>query len=312
MVAALARQALGDRAACVAGGVVALADAAEQEDLVVHRQPEHDRQQQRRGHRVHVAQRLEAGEAVQPAPLEDGHQHAVGGAHREQVHQHRLQRQQHRAQQHQQDQVAEGQHEQQDLPHRSADQVLEVLDGRRGAADADAGVAHLDRSQPVDHRPGLRALRIVARLDREQGGAAVAGELGAAHGGGLRVTPGLRRDPGQRAAVGGVHQHLGRPGGPGPGLARGQLGALAGLVALRELAQGAVARLQRQRRDGQHQHHGRAGRGEQQRPAHDGVGPALPEAGALVGGIGGARAGAGASAAARPSRPITVAVRPRL
>ena len=76
-------------AAVVVGLVVALLDAREQEHLVVHREAEHDRQHQRRRQRVDVAEVVEADDAVEPALLEDDHQHAVGRADREQVHQRR-------------------------------------------------------------------------------------------------------------------------------------------------------------------------------------------------------------------------------
>ena len=52
-----ALETLGDRAAVVAGRVVALLDPAQQEDLVVHREAEDDRQQQRWRDRVDVAER---------------------------------------------------------------------------------------------------------------------------------------------------------------------------------------------------------------------------------------------------------------
>jgi len=99
---------LRDRQLGVVGGLVALADARQQEHLVVHRQAEHDRQHERRRQRVDVAGRLEAEETVDPAPLEDRDQHPVGGADRQQVHHQRLQRQDRAAQQDQQHDVGTG------------------------------------------------------------------------------------------------------------------------------------------------------------------------------------------------------------
>ena len=80
IVPALAARPCGDGLLVVAGGLVALLDAREHEDLVVHREAEDDRQQERGRDRLDVAERLEAQEAVEPAPLEDDHQHAVGRA----------------------------------------------------------------------------------------------------------------------------------------------------------------------------------------------------------------------------------------
>ena len=93
IVFALAARPSRDGPPVVAGGLVALLDAREHEDLVVHREAEDDRQQQRGRDRLHVAERLEAEEAVEPAPLEDDHEHAVGRGDRQHVHQHRLDRQ---------------------------------------------------------------------------------------------------------------------------------------------------------------------------------------------------------------------------
>ena len=105
----------------VAGRLVALADAREQEDLVVHRQPEHDREHQRRRERVDL--------------VVDEAEHAERGADAEQVHQHRLEREHDRAQQHEQHDVGEPEQEQQDLPHRAADEVDHV--GLRSGDAAD-------------------------------------------------------------------------------------------------------------------------------------------------------------------------------
>ena len=82
----------------VAGRLVALADAAEEEHLVVHRQAEHDGQDERRGDRLDLA--------------EGQRQHAVGRAHRQQVHQDGLERQDHAAQQDQQQQERQAEDEQ--------------------------------------------------------------------------------------------------------------------------------------------------------------------------------------------------------
>ena len=65
---------------------VALADAAEQEDLVVHREPEEDGEEEERHPRLDDGDLLEAEELVPDALDEDEHEQPVGGADREQVH----------------------------------------------------------------------------------------------------------------------------------------------------------------------------------------------------------------------------------
>ena len=86
MMLAVRPHAVGHRFAGVAGVVEALLDAAEQEDLVVHREPEQQAEEEQRHPGL---DRVDLGQAEQvgaDALLEDEHQEAVGGAHREQVH----------------------------------------------------------------------------------------------------------------------------------------------------------------------------------------------------------------------------------
>ena len=69
-----------------------LVDAGDEEDLVVHRQPEEDGEQHHREERLDRTGSVDPEHAAQPAPLEDGHQDAEGRADRQQVHDRRGQR----------------------------------------------------------------------------------------------------------------------------------------------------------------------------------------------------------------------------
>ena len=283
-------QALGDGPPVVAGGLVALLDAREHEDLVVHREAEDDRQQQRGRDRLHVAERLEAEEAVEPAPLEDDHEHAVGRRDRQHVHRHRLQRQQHAAQHAQQDDEAEHDDEQPDLPQRAGDDrgVVLVLGG--GAADADRRAGRAGRLAQAldqrDRRSRSRACR--SGIDREQDLVAAAGGDRAGHllharQAAQRLDVGRQRRPGRSAARPKSTSTWTGPVAPGPSSLRGQLEALAGLEALREHRDRRRALLQRQRGRGDQQHQRGRGERERQRPLHQRLRPALPEARAGLG-----------------------------
>src|SRR5689334_6912786 len=61
------------------------ADPGQQEDLVVHGQAEHDGEDEHRDVGRDRQRGVHADQARPPAPLEDRHDHAVGGADREQV-----------------------------------------------------------------------------------------------------------------------------------------------------------------------------------------------------------------------------------
>ena len=81
----------------VTGPLELLTDPGQEEHLVVHREPEEDGEHDHRDERVRRAPWRRADEALAPAPLEHGDDHAVGGADRQQVHDRRLERHQHRA-----------------------------------------------------------------------------------------------------------------------------------------------------------------------------------------------------------------------
>ena len=92
----------------VAGAQVLLANPRQQEHLVVHGQPEQDREHEHRDEREDRHGRLQADQVRAPAPLEDHHQHAVRRSDAEQVHHCRLERHQHRPEHHEQQQERRG------------------------------------------------------------------------------------------------------------------------------------------------------------------------------------------------------------
>ena len=87
----------GDDGLVVAdAALVQLDDAGQQEHLVVHRQPEPERQHQHRDRRLDRPDRVEAQQPLEVALLEDPHDDAQAGAERDDVHQQRLDRDDHR------------------------------------------------------------------------------------------------------------------------------------------------------------------------------------------------------------------------
>ena len=83
---------------------VLLADAAEEEHLVVHREPEQDREHEHRDEADDRQRLVDADAGRAPPLLEHEHDDAVGGADREQVHHRGLDRHEDRAEHdHQQD-----------------------------------------------------------------------------------------------------------------------------------------------------------------------------------------------------------------
>ena len=134
---------LDDRALGLAVLQVLLADPAEQEHLVVHRQTEQDREHQHRCQRHDRHGLVHADQVGAPAPLEDGHDHAVRRTDAEHVEQRGLERDQHRPEhqhQHQERQADDGC---QEVRHPLLQPRGDVLDHRRGAGDRrlDVGVA---------------------------------------------------------------------------------------------------------------------------------------------------------------------------
>ena len=74
-----------DAAVRVAGRDPGLVHPGEQEDLVVHRQPEHDGEHQHRHERRDRQVLVDADQPRAPAQLEDRDDHAVRGTDRQQV-----------------------------------------------------------------------------------------------------------------------------------------------------------------------------------------------------------------------------------
>jgi hypothetical protein len=68
-----------------------LAHARDEEDLVVHREPEEHREEEDRDPRLDLVELVQPDEVGADPVLEDDHDHAVGGADCEQVQEHGLQ-----------------------------------------------------------------------------------------------------------------------------------------------------------------------------------------------------------------------------
>ena len=263
------RQALGDRAARVAGRVVALADAAEQEDLVVHRQAEDDREHERRRDRVDLA--------------EHERQHAVRGADAQQVHHHRLERQDDAAQQDEQHDVRQAEDEQDDLPHRAATRSSKSVCVRGRAADGDGARRAAPRAGGRPRPRPLATRRRCRSSASSERGAPVARRDGSAtrrpprsRRGRARSSRSAVRSSGPCRARGRRRPCTGEPS-PRPGDRRGGLEALPRLVGRVELAQRAV----RRRRGSARARRARAARrgratSASDRAPHDALGPAAP------------------------------------
>ena len=152
-------QAVGDGRRVVTRAPVRLLDARQEQDLVVHRQPDQDREHDDRVARDGVAERLEVQQLVEVALLEDPDQGAEARREREQRHHDGLDRDGERAEQQEQDDRG-GEQRRPDGPRdplRLAQQ--EVLAERRGAADLHPADAPGPAGQPADARDHRRARR---------------------------------------------------------------------------------------------------------------------------------------------------------
>ena len=139
----------------VAGPVVLLLDAGEEEHLVVHRQAEHDGEQHHRHPGLDRTGPVDADQVLRPAPLEDRDHDPVGRADRQQVDDHRLERHQ---------EAAEHQHQQQERQHqhRGHDQREAIGQERRevdvgGGEAAHLGVASRSRGRTFSRRSLTRS-----------------------------------------------------------------------------------------------------------------------------------------------------------
>ena len=106
-----APDAVGHRVVVAHAALNGFADAAEDEDVVVHREAEQDHEQEQRDPGRDAADRLEVEQLLAVAVLEDQHEHAVGGADRQQVERDRLDRHHDRAERDQQQHEREAEHE---------------------------------------------------------------------------------------------------------------------------------------------------------------------------------------------------------
>ena len=116
--------------------VARLLDPGEDEDVVVHREPEQDGEDEDRHPRLEDARRLDAQHRPEPAVLEDEDHRAVGGARRQQVQDQRLQRDDQRVEGEHQQQEAERQHEAEDERHLRGEAVGAVQHERGVSAHA--------------------------------------------------------------------------------------------------------------------------------------------------------------------------------
>ena len=136
-----------------------LVDARDEEDLVVHREAEHDREDH------HGQERLDraAGDpeqAAEPAPLEDRDDDTERGADREQVHQRRLERDQQRPEHDEQEQRREQDDAGDEDPQLRRDDVREVDLRRCEPADVDRRPGRaLERRDHVCRAGARRATR---------------------------------------------------------------------------------------------------------------------------------------------------------
>ena len=171
--------ALPDRVLVGQPAIVQLLDTAEDEDVVVHRQPEQEREQEERQPVRDRAGRGEVEDSLRPGMLEHQYQHAVRRRHRQQVEPDREQRHDQRAEGEQQQQERQRQHE--------AD------DQRQGVAQLGAGVHRQRRLSRHGHEAGSRAgecrrhdvmAQRVQRMNRDAVGA-VADEPDAGDGDGV-------------------------------------------------------------------------------------------------------------------------------
>ena len=136
-----------DRAGVVVGLVPGLAHAADDEDLVVHREAEEHGEQEDRDPALDLREAVEAEHVAVRPRSGTRHEHAVAGRDREQVEQHRLQRQEQRAERPHQQQVGEREHRQHEPRKRPRRRG-------RGSRRPAAGRRPPDRARPAGKRGG--------------------------------------------------------------------------------------------------------------------------------------------------------------
>ena len=154
-----------DGLAIVVASVARLLDSRQQEDAVVGREPEDDREQQQRLGRLEPALARVAEQVLEPPVLEDQHQDPEGGAEPERVHQHLLQRQDHRAGHQEEDDEGDHDDDRQHLRQVVAEARLQV---EEVGGEAGHGDGRVELAQALDQILALLAQRRGARdrLDR--------------------------------------------------------------------------------------------------------------------------------------------------
>ncbi|MBX3145153.1 MAG: hypothetical protein KF785_00165 [Gemmatimonadales bacterium] len=121
-------QALHGRFAVATGPVERLFDPAQQEDFVVHTEPEHHgKDEHRNQHEDRFGWSGQMKEAGAVPLLEDQHDQPEGGRHRERVHQDRLERHQDRSERQRQHHGSCGQH-QHDQPREDVEHLFLQVD----------------------------------------------------------------------------------------------------------------------------------------------------------------------------------------
>src|SRR5215207_6856574 len=153
-------EAAGDRFGRVLLPLPLLVNPRHQEDLVVHREPEDDREEEDREEGDDRAGAVDPDQAGAPSPLEDGDDQPEGGADAEQVHHHGLQRHQDRAEDDHQQQRREQDDDADEERQLVGDRRPEVLEDRGDAADV-----HLGAGLGLDRRDHLAA-DVVEQLGR--------------------------------------------------------------------------------------------------------------------------------------------------
>ena len=216
-----ALDAVGDRVVVAHAAVHGLADPADDEHVVVHREAEQDHEQEERDPGRDATDRLEVEQLLAVAVLEDEHEDAVGGADRQQVEDDRLDRDDDRAERDQQQDEREPEHEREHERRACRQVVDEVLRAGGHAGHRDLGAGELADgggddlgAQDLERALGRRVGAAALDRERDDGDGLVGADLDAE---GLRE-PAAR----QRAIVQLLDRGLDRRGGDVVGLDHGR------------------------------------------------------------------------------------------
>ena len=136
----------------VEAAVPRFAHAGHEEDLVVHRQPKQQREEEDRDPALDLVEAVQAERVGAEPPAEEDDEHAVARRYREQVEDDRLQREQQRAERAQQERIGEREHGQHEQRERAVGALQEV-DPLSGAASRE----HLRGARETRVRDDRRA-----------------------------------------------------------------------------------------------------------------------------------------------------------